>query len=818
MVKACCTTMLTTCFLAAGVANAGTGGWVEFADETAQRLVSDPTLGVSDVEEKDYAWGDVDNDGDIDLIVVRKVPFTNPGGKVNVLFMNENIADDGQAIDGVLVDRTSQYAINADDGGQGFNDLTNDRDVALGDLNNDGWLDLVTAPTLSDTQPKTISHPRIYMNLGESGGNWLGFQYQESRTPQLFTMGGSPQAPRFCSVAIGDVTGDGFADVYFGDYDSAGCGGSGQNPSQDLNDRLFVNLGFGNPAVFADSLETRMTSTMLLSAFGTAVAIEDMNNDGVMDIVKDTGLQTPTRVSVSYNDPSDEGIFDQFQVVYNNSPYFISVGDLNQDGRLDIVITDDGTDRYMLNQGNNASGQAIFTQLTFPSGPSAGFGSNSVIADLNNDEFMDVLIADVDVDCAGCSRRMHIYRNLGDLPSISFAEQGEVIPSSQLNGTHDVAVFDINGDQWLDLVIGRCGGTQVWINQPPQGLFFSYPDGLPSLVSPNTSHDFRVRLSPTQGGEPQAGTGRLYYRVDGAPSYTEVPLPEEVPNLYLASLPGTECTNRIEFYVSAEKEGGGLFFDPPAGPGAPYVAIAGDLFEITLRDEIEGDVSSWTIVNDPSLTAGGWEQAEPVGTIFNNQLAEPDADDTSGSENTKAFVTQVSTGGAAGDSDIDGGPTTLISPAFDLGGTDGTVSYSRWVFSDGSFGHTPDTMAVEVSGNGVDWTLVENVGDTGSEWEAASFVVGDYITPTSTVQVRFVIGDNPNDSVTEGGIDNFQIEAIDCCGTDCADPEDGMIDVTDLLQVLGDWGQVGMPCDVDGNGVIEVGDLLAVLAEWGPCP
>ncbi len=76
----------------------GSGGWVEFSNHTSTRLVSDPAVGSGDLEEKDYAWGDVDKDGDIDLVCVRKQPFTTPGRRTNVLFMNEGIAD-GQAVE-----------------------------------------------------------------------------------------------------------------------------------------------------------------------------------------------------------------------------------------------------------------------------------------------------------------------------------------------------------------------------------------------------------------------------------------------------------------------------------------------------------------------------------------------------------------------------------------------------------------------------------------------------------------------------------------------------------------------------------------------
>jgi len=46
---------------------------------------------------------------------------------------------------------------------------------------------------------------------------------------------------------------------------------------------------------------------------------------------------------------------------------------------------------------------------------------------------------------------------------------------------------------------------------------------------------------------------------------------------------------------------------------------------------------------------------------------------------------------------------------------------------------------------------------------------------------------------------------------------DGIVDVLDLLKVLGEWGQHAGPADLTGDGVVDVLDLLEVLAAWGAC-
>jgi hypothetical protein len=47
---------------------------------------------------------------------------------------------------------------------------------------------------------------------------------------------------------------------------------------------------------------------------------------------------------------------------------------------------------------------------------------------------------------------------------------------------------------------------------------------------------------------------------------------------------------------------------------------------------------------------------------------------------------------------------------------------------------------------------------------------------------------------------------------------DGVIDVSDLLVLLGAWGSCpGCAADINGDGVVDVSDLLVLLGAWGPC-
>jgi hypothetical protein len=451
--------------------------WVNFTSTpSAFRMADGVTTHaafLANGDEANSVAGDFDANGYLDLAIATRPQASNAGKRRSYLFMNQG---------GYLVDLTDTLAVDSSVAGdQGFLTPTNTRKVRAGDLDGDGDLDLVTANTnlgaIEESDPKHLTHPHVYLNLGGTGAAWLGFRYEEPRIPLLKTNAGVNGLPRFCGLDLGDVTGDGALDAYFVDYDGTETG-FGENPSMDLDDKLLVNTG---SAQFADESALRMSAAMLSSAFGTSGDLADMNGDGALDVLK-TSTLGGSGVMVNYNNPANVGFFNFQQIMGSSAPYNSDTGDLNNDGRLDVVIADDGPDVHRYNVGNDAFGHIIWGALktyAYVGGSDDGFGGESFIADLNVDGWNDAGITDVDHDVPGCSRRMHVFHNpIGAAGAqITLKEEAQSTSAgtgwkgspawqiSSLTGTYEALPFDLDGDGDPDLYQSRCAGNFMWVNQ-----------------------------------------------------------------------------------------------------------------------------------------------------------------------------------------------------------------------------------------------------------------------------------------------------------------------------------------------------------------
>jgi len=285
---------------------------------------------------------------------------------------------------------------------------------------------------------------------------------------------------------------------------------------------------------------------------------------------------------------------------------------------------------------------------------------------------------------------------------------------------------------------------------PPLSLIgFDYPNGRPESVNPAGGTTVRVEVFGISE-DPQPGTGVLH--VDTGTGFVAIPMQEIGNNLYDGTFPPSTCGSQVKYFVSAETTSGDVATDPPNAPIGFFTAISAGSLGIVFQDTFETN-QGWTVENI-NLTDGAWGRGVPV----NGNRGDPPAD--SNDPGLQCFVTD----NVAGNSDVDGGPTRLISPILDLSGSgDFSISYQRWFTNDDGDG---DRLDVHISNNGgTSWVLVESVpgdGINSGQWRARTIQVADFVTPTSTMRIRFSATDNPNDSVTEAGVDDFKVLGITC--------------------------------------------------------
>ncbi len=332
--------------------------------------------------------------------------------------------------------------------------------------------------------------------------------------------------------------------------------------------------------------------------------------------------------------------------------------------------------------------------------------------------------------------------------------------------SYDTSVFDNTGGfngAWG--VYPFLGADKVLVSDIEEGFFivdvqgpqvtFAFPDGLPDLVDPSGVTQLRVEIMPGSA-IPDPLTVQLFARADGG-VFVPTPMVDQA-GVFVGTFPTAPCGSTIEYYVSVQTTLGDTVTNPPTAPNNVYSALA----IVGLIDVISLDFESapgWTISGN--ATDGPWERAVP---ITDCDRGNPQFDfDGSGA----CFLTDNSAAGFC-NSDVDGGTTTLTSPAFDLTAmVDPHVSYARWFSNNSGASPNEDLFEVEVSDDdGVTWQPLEVVGPGGAEVGGGWFVpllrVADFAALTATVRFRFSASDTGSGSVVEAALDAFKIVELDC--------------------------------------------------------
>ena len=284
--------------------------------------------------------------------------------------------------------------------------------LALGDMDNDGDLDLVVGAGIQNTSAINIA-------LNDGKGTF--------GSPQSYSIFG--HAPH--NLVLGDINSDGYLDVVasYGPYDPTAAF---------INDREgSVSLMYTIP-----------------SASNGSLALGDVNGDGYLDLLSASTLDGPN-VYVSLNKSPRAALFGESTKVAigtaeNDAAEAVAVGDVNGDGFLDFVAKHNAQISVRLNDGHgNFSGSQEV--------PAGGASSERsvALADVNGDGFLDLLAINAQ------QGMVSIYLNDG---TGAFSRRREVAVGKGYG--EYISLADLNGDGTLDIVTLSNERLSVRLNQP----------------------------------------------------------------------------------------------------------------------------------------------------------------------------------------------------------------------------------------------------------------------------------------------------------------------------------------------------------------
>lgn len=398
---------------------------------TAQQFVHVPGFvpGVTNWTEG-VELADVDNDGDLDVIFAEGEGFSAPGPKrQNVLLINQLV-------------ETGTFSLTDESVARFGANLSNGKGVTTGDVNGDGYLDVLILNGFN------TDVPFLYINRGAAQPGYFDL---ESATR------GFTEVLSCASAQFGDLDDDGDLDAILCDSGNSFLSGPGGEPHLYLNDGtgVFTEVSW-SPGVKVAHMDVDLIDIdgdWDLDFFGAnratngGVAHYLMLNDGSANFTDASSLLPTTSGFVYEAEPGDlDGDTD-------HDLFFLSLSGL-QEGYIRNDLVESGALGFT--SGSPFSGSVDDNEVTF--------------IDFNVDGRLDVLVASL-----GSQER--IYRNLGGLAFNLNANRITKISDSSL----DSAAGDMDNDGDYDIITaqGESNSAQ-WANKYFENT--GNPDDLPPVI------------------------------------------------------------------------------------------------------------------------------------------------------------------------------------------------------------------------------------------------------------------------------------------------------------------------------------------------
>ena len=422
------------------------------------------------------AWGDYDADGRPDLFLTNQPDLQTVADAVDHLFRNDG--PDGGDPDGWLFGDATAPPLDDDLYGQG---------AAWGDFDGDGDLDLYKA-NMQISQGYYAPN-RLYRNQGNG-------TFTDIAVSAGVVDGGDGRG-----VAWADFDQDGDLDLYLANHGANRLyRNDGENPGLP-GQWVFTNVAPADGSGIGDGQATM------------SAAWADFDNDGDQDLYTvddDGGVNRLFR-----NDGEDPGqpgdwIFTEVAaslgVADAGDGAGAAWGDFDEDGWVDLYVTNDGANRLYRNLGASvgAGGAPLFQEVAAVCGDGladAGNGTGVAWADYDNDGDLDLYLGNAWPEGGGTTAANRLFRNDGPLvgpPGGRFftdvaAEGGGLLADTGSAGGLAWADHDDDGDLDLYLANTEGGRNRLFRNDVAGGNHWLHLD-LTSVRANTAAIGARVRV------------------------------------------------------------------------------------------------------------------------------------------------------------------------------------------------------------------------------------------------------------------------------------------------------------------------------------
>ncbi len=229
------------------------------------------------------------------------------------------------------------------------------------------------------------------------------------------------------SVAIGDLDGDGRADLAVANYS--------------IN-TISVFRNTGAPGSYAAQIDFATAANPI------SVAIGDLDGDGKADLAVANYVQNTLSVFRNTGTPGTISYQAKIDFATGTNPYSVAIGDLDGDGRADLAVTNYSGNTLSVFRNTGTPGAISYeAKIDFATGASP---YSVAIGDLDGDGRADLAVANYS------NNTISVFRNTGTPGTVSYAAKIDFATGAN---PFSVAIGDLDGDGKADLAV-----TNLWSN------------------------------------------------------------------------------------------------------------------------------------------------------------------------------------------------------------------------------------------------------------------------------------------------------------------------------------------------------------------